>query len=140
MYKDTITLFNRHEDTWRATVLHNVDLNADRAALIAKYGADSKDKASLHIQYAPGPTIEDFSVVEPKAYTGEVGTITFRPASSGEVVDFFMEGVWDGDAVIDDSEYDTGFFDYLSAVLDGVYAITSVARYSVIPHYEILGR
>ncbi len=147
MYRDTITLFNRVGDTWNATVLPGVDLNVDRAALIAKYGADSKDKARLHIRYEPtemGYRVDVCGgwlciVKGPKEYAGYDGTITFRPASTGEVVDFFMEGVWKGEAIIKDHDYDTGFFDYLSAVRDGVYAITGVARYSVIPHFEILG-
>lgn len=147
MYKDTVTIFNRFGDKWRATVLPNVDLNADQAAIIAKYGAESKDKASLHVRYAVAEA--GYSVVTDagacvvkgaKEYTGEEGTVAFRPASTGEVVDFFLDGTWDGEAVIDDEEYDTGFFDYLSAARDGVYTITSAARYSVIPHFEILGR
>ena len=147
MYKDAITLFNRFGDKWRATVLPNVDLNADQAALIAKYGAESRDKASLHVRYTveeAGYSVEtekDHCIVKgPKEYTGAEGTVSFRPASVGEVLDFFLDGKWDGDTVIDDADYDTGFFDYLSATRDGVYTITSAARYSVIPHYEILGR
>lgn len=148
MYQDTITLFNRTENTWKATVLPHVDLNADRAALIAKYGADSKDKASLHIRYVPtenGDSVDTDSgqpctVKGPKEYAGADGTVAFRPASTGEVVDFFLEGEWDGEPVINDGDYDAGFFDYMSATRDGVYTITSVARYSVIPHFEILGR
>lgn len=148
MYQDTITLFNRTGDTWRATVLPHVDLNADQAALIAKYGAGSKDKASLHVRFTPtasGDGVEGgnsrlFTVKGPKEYTAADGTIAFRPASTGEVLDFFLEGAWDGEPVIQDSAYDAGFFDHLSATRDGVYTITSVARYSVIPHFEILGR
>lgn len=147
MYQDTITLFNRTGDFWRATVLHNVDLNVDQAALLAKYGADSKDKASLHIRYVPGddgPLVQhsqtSYLVKEPKAYTGEGDTIAFRPASRGEVVDFFLVGVWGEGPVINDGDYASGFFDYLSSTRDGVYTITSVGRYSVIPHFEILGR
>lgn len=147
MYQDTITLFNRTGDIWRATALSHVDLNSDEAALIAKYGTDSKAKASLHIRYVVnevGPLVRcgpaSYLVKQPREYTGADGTIAFRPASSGEVVDFFMEGVWDGEPVINDGDYDSGFFDHMSAAQDGVYTITSVARYSVIPHFEILGR
>lgn len=148
MYRDTITLFNRTGEKWKATVLPHVDLNVDRAALIAKYGADSKDKASLHIRYAPtaiGDSVETDSdqlctVKGPKEYTGADGTLAFRPPSKGEVLDFFLEGKWDGEPVVNDGDYDAGFFDYMSATRDGVYTVTSVARYSVIPHFEILGR
>lgn len=146
MYQDTVTLFNRTGDTWRAAVLSGVDLNADRAALIAQYGAESKDKAILHVRYIPGedgPLIQSgpdaYTALAPKEYAGDEGTVTFRPASAGEVLDFFLDGVWDGESVIQDGDYDAGFFDHLSSTRDGVYTITSVARYSVIPHFEILG-
>ena len=59
---------------------------------------------------------------------------------SGEVVDFFMVGEWDGEDTINDGDFDKGFYNYMSATRDGVYTVTSVARYSVIPHFEILGR
>lgn len=148
MYQDTVTLFNRTGEKWKATVLPHVDLNADRAAIIAKYGAESKDKASLHVRYTPaasgdsvdGANSKLFAVKGPKEYTGTDGTIAFRTASSGEVVDFFMVGEWHGEETINDGDYDTGFYNHMSATRDGVYTITSVARYSVIPHFEILGR
>lgn len=56
MYTDTITLFNRKEgaegDTWYPSVIRNVDLNMDDAAIAAKYGAESSDRAILHVRYA----------------------------------------------------------------------------------------
>lgn len=147
MYQDTVTLFNRTGEKWKATVLPHVDLNADRAAIIAKYGAESKDKASLHVRFTTtesGDSVEGvnsqlFTVKGPKEYTGADGTIAFRPASSGEVVDFFLVGEWDGEDAINDGDFDNGFYNHMSATRDGVYTITSVARYSVIPHFEIWG-
>ena len=56
MYNDTITLFNRYEsklgDTWYPSILHNVNLNMDKASIIAKYGSDSQDNAVLNVQYS----------------------------------------------------------------------------------------
>ena len=60
MYKDTITLFNYFEskqtDTylWFPTVLHNVDLNLDKAAILAKTGEKSQDNAILHVRIPNG--------------------------------------------------------------------------------------
>ena len=51
-----------------------------------------------------------------------------------------MVGEWDGEDTINDSDFNKGFYNYMSATRDGVYTVTSVARYSVIPHFEILGR
>ncbi len=148
MYQDTITLFNRTGEKWKAIVLPHVDLNADQAAIIAKYGAESKDKASLHVRFtstASGDSVEGvnsqlFTVKGPKEYAGNDSTIAFRTSASGEVVDFFMVGEWDGEDTINDGDFDNGFYTYMSATRDGVYTVTSVARYSVIPHFEILGR
>lgn len=147
MYRDTVTLFNLHDGLWRASVLQGVDLNADRAAIIAKYGADCKDRARLHVRYqvSDGNIVvrsgeTSYAVLEPRQYSGEEGTIAFRPASTGEVVDFFLAGEWDGDTTVEDSEYESGFYDYMNGTRDGVYTITEAARYSVIPHFEITGR
>lgn len=148
MYRDTVTLFNLHDGMWRASVLRGVDLNADRAALIAKYGADCKDRARLHIRFqlAEGGAAvvtsgeESYTVKAPREYVGEEGTITFRPAYTGEVLDFFLTGEWDGEAVIEDADYESGFYDHLNGTMDGIYTITEAARYSVIPHFEIIGR
>ena len=56
MYNDTITLFNRYEskqgDTWYPSILHNCNLNMDKASIIAKYGSDSQDNAVLNVQYS----------------------------------------------------------------------------------------
>lgn len=55
MYNDTITLFNRKEgregDVWYPTVIKNADLNVDKAAILAKYGPETKDTAVLHVRY-----------------------------------------------------------------------------------------
>ena len=55
MYNDTVTLFNRKEgdegDTWYPTVLRNVQVDTDRAAIVAKYGAESADIAFLFVPY-----------------------------------------------------------------------------------------
>lgn len=147
MYRDTVTIFNLHEGVWRASALSGVDLNADRAAIIAKYGADCKDRARLHIRYhlVDGAVIvrsgeSAYKVLAARQYTGEAGTIAFRPAATGEVVDFFLAGEWDGDAAVEDADYGSGFYDYVNGTRDGVYAITEAACYSVIPHFEITGR
>lgn len=57
MYKDTVTLFNRRKgtreqgDTWYPSVLRNVNLLVDKAAVLSKYGADASDNAVLNVRY-----------------------------------------------------------------------------------------
>lgn len=147
MYKDTITLFNRKPgergqgNTWYPTIIKNVDLNIDRAAILAKYGAESQDNAVLHIRYQTDG--KDVLVAEkpwmpPKAWDKTEDSITF---TSGNDFDFFWLGEWAG-GIVSDSDYssDIGFYNYMNRAHDYVFAITSVAKYSVIPHFEIMGK
>lgn len=146
MYQDTITLFNRKTgsrgagDTWYPTVIHGVNLNIDRAAILAKYGPEAQDNAALSIRYA----IKDGAVMvagkpwmPPKEWDGTEDALTF---ASGTGFDFFWVGEWDGGIVSDEGYGTEGFYGYINRVYDYVFAITSVARYSVIPHFEILGK
>ena len=49
MYDKTVTVFDYYESpisgeaVWYPHVLHGVDLNTDRGAIMKKYGADSTD-------------------------------------------------------------------------------------------------
>ena len=148
MYKDTITLFVRKPaktgDTWTPIVLTGVDLNADRGAIIAQYGAESKDTAKLHIKYAVNDTgaivINGYVYIPPKEYarlTSTAGHITF---ASGNDFCFFIEGLWPNSNIINDTDYTDGFYNYMNSQYDHCYAITSAARYSVIPHFEVLAK
>lgn len=178
MYRDTITLFCYYNGIWKATTLAGVDLNADRAAILAKYGTESADRAKLHIAYQREmdktvQVCDGLIVVRPKDYTGADGTITF---ASGDNFSFFVKGKWDGDVLDmdygafnpweaggamgdwlfnpwdvgtvldeegilnDDSLYPQGFYNYINEEYGECYAISSVAMYSVIPHFEIMGK
>ena len=138
MYSDKITLFNRKADTWYATILSGVDLNADKAAMVEKYGATSKDKALLHVKYTMqggGVVVGGSTYLPPKEWQAAQSGITFQEG------DFFWAGEWTGAATISDDAYTIdGFYDYMNANYDGVYIISSVAMYSVIPHFEIVGK
>lgn len=148
MYRDTVTLFNRRSlcrgNTWYyPTVLHGVDLNIDRAAIVAKLGADSQDKAILHVRYAGDGVIGDKIWLPPKEWSAQTDnlfpqTITFTP---GADFDFFWAGAWDEEGAISDDMYGgLGFYDYMKNQHDYVFAVTSVSRYSVIPHFEVIGK
>ena len=146
MYKDTITLFNRKPgdrgqgDTWYPTVIKEVNLNADRAAILAKYGADSQDNAYLSIRYkksADSVLVANKPWMSPKEWDRTVDSITF---TSGTNFDFFWNGEWKGGIVSDTDYGPEGFYDYMNRTHDYVFAISSVAMYSVIPHFEIMGR
>lgn len=149
MYQDTITIFNRKPgtaltgDTWYPTVIRNVNLNIDRAAILAKYGPETNDTAILSVRIKPaaGETLIDCENnirkpwMPPKSWDGTVNTLTFNPSG-----DFFWLGEWKG-GIVSDSQYkEDGFFGYMNRTQDYVYKVSSVAMYSVIPHFEIMGR
>ena len=148
MFTDTITVFNYYKDslknvTWYPTVIHGVNLLIDKAAIVAKYGAESKDNALLNIHYQ---TVDGQIMVDgkpyfpPKEWERQTNdklpeTITF---ASGTGFDFFMLGDYGSEEMIKD---DKGtFFRDIQQEYDNVYAITSVAEYTVIPHFEIVGK
>lgn len=134
MYEKTITLFNHYvngtTDEWRATVLHNVDLIVDRSVIVGRYGAESKDKGVLHIRYS-GNEIEDHTYFDPKDYNGQ--GITFQ---TGEKFDFILDGVWSGSATVSDSAYANGFYDHMNRN-ERVFSLSTVTKYTLIPHFEI---
>lgn len=151
IYKQTVTLFNRkivgEKTYWYPVVIPNVHLIIDRSIIISTYGEQSQDNAKLHIRYAPNGddaviAIDGGSRVYmlPKAYraSGDTGTnITF---AFGDDFDFIMDGAWNGDTVIDDDEYPKGFFNYMNKTYDNVFAITTVAKFNLIPHFEITAK
>lgn len=153
MYDKTITVFNGYaskttgKSYWYPHILSGVDLITDHGAILKKYGPDSTDNAALHIAYTPnGEKVmaqqSDGSAVPwlpPKAWAAQVNddlsdSITFGPE------DFFWQGEWTGGVVVD-NDYRNGFYQYMNSSRDNVYKITSVGGpYTVIPHFEILGK
>ena len=172
MFTDTITVFNYYKDslknvTWYPTVIHGVNLLIDKAAIVAKYGAESKDNALLNIHYKHVKTenpkegeelfhafVKCKKIVDgesvffekewfpPKEWERQTNdklpeTITF---ASGTGFDFFILGEYPEIKPILDEEYRNGFFEEVKKEYDFVFAITSVGMYSVIPHFEITGK
>lgn len=146
MYDSTITLFNRKKgergqgDIWYPTVIKNVNLNMGRAAILAKYGAESQDNAVLHIRYTRNGDkmlVSGKPWMAPKEWDQTEDSLTF---ASGTNFDFFWFGEWTGGIVSDEDYGDEGFYNYMNRTHDFVFAVSSVAIYSVIPHFEIMGK
>ena len=147
MYKNTITLFNRYVSNgavkWKATVLRDVDLNADVGKMRQMYGENTTTTAKLHVKYTGAedtPYIGTNVYKPPKAFAAlasKDGAITF---SSGDDFDFFVVGEETFVSDISDDDYTDGFYNAQNRQSDYCYAIQSVAKYSVIPHFEILAR
>ena len=148
MYSDTVTIFNRYEsrlgDMWYPTVLRGVNFMSDRSAIVQKYGEQSKDNAVVNVRYdnVNGKVfVAGKEYFQPKEWDRQTNdmltkTITFTP---GEKFDFFYLGEYSEEPISDD-DYMEGFYDYMNSTFDGVFAITSVAKLDLIPHFEITGK
>ena len=148
MYSDTVTIFNRYEsrlgDMWYPTVLRGVNFMADRSAIVQKYGEQSKDNAVINVHYENvgcKSFVDGKEYLQPKEWDRQTNdrlsdTITFTP---GEKFDFFYLGEYSEEPISDD-DYMEGFYDFMNSTYDGVYAITSVAKLDLIPHFEITGK
>lgn len=149
MYSDVVTLFCKQGGKWYPTMLTGVELNMDRGSIVRQYGADSSNNAKLHVRYG---TSGDSKVIcnkqwmPPKEWEkqGEKQLLETLTFNSGRDFSFFWAGEWPDNAPIhdDDTRYGrNGFYDYMNTNRDYVFAITSVGGpYTVIPHFEILGK
>ena len=148
MYSDTVTIFNRKTAAdgsvrWYPTVLEGVDLNTDRAAIAARYGHEDRSRAALHVPWVrggDGPMVSGKRWLPPEDWRRQedpAGAVTF---AVGEAFDFFIEGVWDQAGPVRDADFRGGLYASLLRERDGVFAVTSAAMFSVIPHFEITGR
>lgn len=148
MYKDTVTLFNRYVDSmgntmWFPHVLSNVNLNSDKSVINSKYGEQSKDNAVLNVKYHIAENkkmIGEKPYFLPKEWEKQVNdelpkSITFK---GGNDFDFFMLGNYGSAEPIEDKK--GTFFREIQQEYDYVFAVTSVAEYSVMKHFEITGK
>lgn len=151
MYSETITLFNRYHsrygDMWYPHILTNVNLVSDKSSIMAKYGAETSDKASLHVKYdsVDGKiVINGINYLPPKEWAKQTNdklsdSITFNDDSN--YFDFFILGEYEGSGPINDDDYIEGFYNEMQKTKDYCYAITSVSSpYKVIPHFEIMAK
>lgn len=156
MYSDFVTIFNSYESPttgeifWYPHSLQMCDLITDRGAIIKKYGADSTDTAQLHVRWydadagdicvlrSNGDYLPYLPSKEWKKQTNDKlsESITFSDK------DFFCKGIWIGsDAPISDDDYRGGFYQHVNNLNDNVFKVSSVGGpYTVIPHFEILGK
>lgn len=103
MYKNTVTVFNRKPGdrgkgaTWYPTIIENCNLNVDRAAILAKYGAESKDSAYVGIHYQKKDGVINIAgkrLLEPKEWDGNEDSITFSPTGDFSGMVNGMVALW----------------------------------------------
>lgn len=151
MYDRVVTVFNREPGgIWLPTVLRGVDIAAGEAALTRQYGAVPDGEALLSVatvgEWPDGLAVRgtDKLWLPPKMWHAadpEVRRQTFT-FTAGECGDFFTVGEYGGDEVSDADEMfcGEGFYAFCRRTRDGVYAVNSVSRFYLIPHFEVTGR
>lgn len=149
MYNDTITLFNRLEgdegDTWYPTILRNVQLIMDRAAILSKYGAEATDSAVLHVRYMKDgeeKRIGNKLWKPPKEWEKLLEHSQALTFTGGDRFDFFWLGDWGSEEPIEDTGLlGEDFYTRMNREYDYVFSISKVAGpYGLIPHFEIMGK
>ena len=150
LYRDTITLFNRHatEDgsyIWLPTIMSGVHLIVSKAQMVAMYGESHSDNAQVNIIYkrhGNKAIVSGKTYVQPK----EFRRLTLSQAkrcftfSGGAEFDFLCSGAWTKAESIDDNAYSKGFFHHMNTTYDDVYAITNSAMYYLLPHFSITAK
>ncbi len=115
----------------------------DKAQIVARYGAQASDSASLIINIEDGMQIDGTPYLAPKEWaklTNDELANYVTLNDDAQYFDFFIVGEYATD-VVNDEDYTNGFYNYVNAENDYVYAITSVGGpYSLIPHFEIMAR
>lgn len=101
MYSDTVTIFNRYEsrlgDMWYPTVLHDVNVMADRSAIVQKYGEESKDNVVLNVRYDAGDMIAGKAILLQRHGTDRQMIFCHRQSHSHRVRNsIFLCGGMDG--------------------------------------------
>ena len=151
LYRQDITLFNRivlatGEILWRPTVIEKVHLIVNKSNTWSSYGGSSTDTVTLHVRYTLNggdAYVAGKKYYEPKEYRKAeypADGITFAYGDS-DVCDFFVEGKHDSEETIWDDAYDrNGFYNFMNKNFDNVFAIQSVSKYNLIPHFEIMAR
>lgn len=143
MHDRTITLFNYHGGKWYPSVIHGVSVLENVASSATTQGGKTgSDTLEVSIKTSSSKGIETATgfktYVSPNAYaacSAPADCLTFKPER-----DFIYCGEWPT-APIDDAEYEeSGLYHAMNEEHDGVYMITSVAWYGLIPHFEIGGR
>lgn len=132
MFSDTVTVFNICNGLWYPAVLHKVRLQAKSGIKQESSGVSSEDNALLFVQIF-GDKISDKTYLPPKEWllSDKDGTVTFTEGG------FFVPGEYTD--VVSDDDYTDGYYSHMRETHDDCYLITTVQRFTVIPHFEIGG-
>lgn len=147
LYKQTITLFN-HKMTgdsmaWYPMVISNVHLIMDKSIIISSYGEQSQDNAQVHIMYTlkdGGAYVNGKRYMLPKEWERCGDIYENFTLNYGDDFDFLVEGDYGSTDPIFDEGYRNGFYNFMNKNYDNVFAISTVSKFNIIPHFEIGAR
>lgn len=140
-YADTVTIWNKYVDglwekeTWIPTLVENVRLLVSRGNNIQNSGNSSADSARLHISdiesnpKKPYKTPAEWNALLPE----EKSKFFTLESENGS---FFAEG----DSTAVDASAHENFFEFMKKSYSNCFKITSVDRFSIIPHFEVWGK
>lgn len=149
LYQDGVTLFNRvavnDSFVWLATLIKGVHFIPSHGRNPGQFGETNGDTAQINVQYTGShdkPVIGGKHYLSPKEWRKHTvseleNCVTFQ---YGEDFDVIYGGEWDGEAIIEDADYERGFYDYLNKNYDSVFAIINSAQYKLIPHFTLNAR
>ena len=142
-----VTILNRYDTAggeiiWYPTIV-NGHLIVDKNAAQTRTGLSDADAAQLHIDY----TVKDGKIyvggkryLPPKQWERQVNEDLPKSLTFDDGLDFFLVGEHDAGPANDADYGRNGYIEYLRKIYDDLYAITSVGKYTLIPHFEIGGR
>lgn len=164
LYKQTITLFNRvpggvdEPSVWVPTVIPGVHLVISKSSDWSGSAGGSSGDVKLNIRYRrSGNDILIRCLTTPQGSSAyykrwyerkqwrrlpdKRNALTFSYGDN-DGFDFFVEGVFTEFASpISDLDFGrSGFYNHVNAEYDNVFAINSVSRFDVIPHFEITAK
>lgn len=150
MYDKTVTVFSRKKEgsdtIWYATVMEGTSFTATVAETVnAQAREQTGDNVRLVVRTEPESDgtvfVSGKEYLTPKAWNEADAISDSFSLKSGSDFDFFVYGDYDEYNGAKDSEYmPNGFYQYMRKKYDHVYAISHVALFTVLPHFEIGGR
>ena len=147
MFDRVVTLYNfkKAEHTWFGTVIRGCSLEATESSADSSRGTGSTGNVRIHFHCNKDKVFSTDEGSVPYVSTKEfqelpvIGTrmqgLTFTPERDFMVVDDELTNL-----VVDDDEYENGFYHYCNDRMDHVYMVTNATWYSLIPHFVVGGR
>jgi len=150
VYDKTITVFSRKKqgkDTvWYATVMDGVSITD---TVVESENGQAREHTGDNVRVVVRTQPESDGTVfvsgkeylNPKEWNRADAISDSFSLKSGSDFDFFIYGDYDEFDGAKDSLYEpNGFYQYMRKNYDRVYVISSVALFTVLPHFEIGGR